>query len=264
MLSNLINNALKFTASGSVSLTVEQRGIDAGQARIRFSVTDTGIGIREEHQARIFDSFTQADGSTTRKFGGTGLGLSIASNLVALMGGSLQLESEPGSGSTFHFELPLRLAEAPPLSPLSALGAAIGVEQTRRLRVLVAEDNLVKQRLASRLLEKMGHEPVIAENGQQALDALWHPACPGFDLILMDSQMPEVDGFEAACRIRAKERETGGHLPIIGLTAHALKGDRERCLEAGMDDYLPKPVDPRLLAEKLAAVALRTKHLTPA
>ncbi len=264
VLSNLINNALKFTASGSVSLTVEQRGIDAGQARIRFSVTDTGIGIREEHQARIFDSFTQADGSTTRKFGGTGLGLSIASNLVALMGGSLQLESEPGSGSTFHFELPLRLAEAPPLSPLSALGAAIGVEQTRRLRVLVAEDNLVKQRLASRLLEKMGHEPVIAENGQQALDALWHPACPGFDLILMDSQMPEVDGFEAACRIRAKERETGGHLPIIGLTAHALKGDRERCLEAGMDDYLPKPVDPRLLAEKLAAVALRTKHLTPA
>lgn len=264
VLGNLINNALKFTASGSVALAVEQRSLESDHARIRFSVTDTGIGIRKEHQSRIFDSFTQADGSTTRKFGGTGLGLSIASNLVALMGGSLQLESAPDMGSTFHFELRLRLSDATPLTSLRALGAAIQAAQTRSMRVLVAEDNLVNQQLACRLLEKMGHEPTVVANGQQALDALWHSGSPGFDLILMDCQMPEVDGFEATHRIRAAERETGEHVPIFALTAHALKGDRERCLEAGMDDFLPKPVDARLLAEKLAALAEQRKQLTPA
>jgi two-component system sensor histidine kinase/response regulator len=398
VLTNLVNNAIKFTGAGAIVLAVQLRQIEDGCATIHFSVADTGIGIPKQHQARIFESFAQADGSTTRKFGGTGLGLSIARNLVSLMGGSIALESEPGQGSTFHFDLHLPLAQqtipevqpdvqrlrglrvlivddhpvnrrvltgyarrfgmdptdvgeaeqalrlaieatqagtpfqmvftdfqmpgmdglelvramreescltalpilmltsvdhagftaraaefgvrqylTKPVSPNELRDAALQAlngerrsmnskpetqpepEHTRPLRVLVAEDNLVNQHLVVRLLEKLGHHAVVAGNGRLALEAIERATTETtrFDVVLMDCQMPEMDGFEATGRIRQLETDTGSRIPIIALTAHALNGDRERCLEAGMDDYLSKPVDRKDLAVKLAAIAER-------
>ncbi|MBK5294380.1 MAG: response regulator [Acidobacteriia bacterium] len=395
VLTNLINNAIKFTEAGTIVLAVQLRRIEDGCATLHFSVADTGIGIAKKHQATIFDSFSQADGSTTRKFGGTGLGLSIARRLVSLMGGSIALESEPGSGSTFHFDLRLPLVQQlpevrtdaeqlrglrvlivddhpvnrrvlagyarrlgmeatdvgeaeqalrlaveatqagtpfqmvftdfqmpgmdglalvramreescltaipilmltsvdlagfterarecgvyhsliKPVSPGELQDAALRAlngehrstnsqpeakpepERTRPLRVLVAEDNAVNQRLVLRLLEKLGHHAVVVGNGRLSLKAFGAAAAEGvcFDMILMDCQMPEMGGFEATRRIRRLERGTGSRIPIIALTAHALKGDRERCLEAGMDDYLSKPLDRKKFAAKLAEVA---------
>ncbi|MCS6919120.1 MAG: response regulator, partial [Fimbriimonadales bacterium] len=194
------------------------------------------------------EPFRQADGSTTRKYGGTGLGLAISRKLVELMGGRMGVESEVGKGSRFWFELTLPVSEPP---------AHVRLEQACRdsqptdltgLRVLVAEDNYVNQKVIRRLLEKWGVELQIAENGKEALEWLSRAS---FDLVLMDCQMPEMDGYEATRRIRAYEAPRGLHIPIIALTANALEGDREKCLECGMDDYLSKPINPDLLWEKL-------------
>jgi len=382
VLTNLVANAIKFTAQGEVVVRVTVEGQTANPIRLHFTVSDTGIGIPAEKQKVIFEPFVQADASTTRRYGGTGLGLAIATQLVALMGGHLWVESEPGKGSTFHFTACMDLAptpaERPPRAspeilnnlpilvvdddatnrqilemmlrhlkaiPTTADGAMAGLavmeqakkagktfrvalidslmpdmdgfalaekikhdpelagtiimmltssglrgdvarcrklgiaaylikpvrqselvdailsllgqasreradvitrhslrEARRKLRILLAEDNLVNQALVVGLLKKTGHTVVVAGDGKEALATLDEGGPGAFDLVLMDVQMPKMDGFEAASVIRKKERGTGTHLPIIAMTAHAMKGDRERCLAAGMDDYLSKPV----------------------
>lgn len=390
VLTNLLSNAIKFTEAGEILTGLRLESSEGGIATIRFSVSDTGIGIQKEYQKRIFDSFTQADGSTTRKFGGTGLGLSIASHLVHLMGGLLEVESEPGRGTIFFFTLKfpvatglpvevmpdrsrlrglsvlivddhptnlrvlagyarrmgmeptvtgnareaLRLAieasrggnpfalvitdyQMPdmdgvalvkairketvlsgmpvlmlssvdqsgfagevrelhidccitkPVSPdemeravQSALGYAASASVLPTcapastlagppLRVLVAEDNKVNQLVVRRMLENLGHSVMVADNGVLALKALEESS---YDVVLMDCQMPDMDGFEATRQYRRSAMGQRAHLPIIALTAHALKGDRERCLEAGMDDYISKPISLAVLAAKMSAL----------
>ncbi|HKY81661.1 MAG TPA: response regulator [Sphingobium sp.] len=373
---NLVGNALRFTDKGEVVVDIALDGKSDKEARLRIAVSDTGPGIPPDKQQLIFEAFSQADSSFTRRFGGTGLGLTIASQLVQLMGGQLQLDSEVGRGSVFHFAIPFTLAEAQPtgqpieqptllglpvlvvddnatnrrildeiirgwgMKPLTvdsgpkalaALRNAVGIgrpfrlvlldmmmpgmdgfavaqeiargaeaerpavimlssaqkdEMARRtgavgiaafllkpvrqselleaifavlkvtvaaeshppepvphrqtpLHVLVAEDNAVNQRLALRLLEKRGHRVKIVGNGAQAVEAIGQE---DFDVVLMDVQMPEMDGFQATAAIREQERTSGDHMPIIAMTAHAMRGDRERCLKAGMDDYISKPL----------------------
>jgi two-component system sensor histidine kinase/response regulator len=386
IITNLIGNAIKFTEQGEVVLTVYAESQTDQDATLRFSVSDTGIGIPQWQQEAIFKPFTQADGTTTRKYGGTGLGLAISTTLVALLGGRIWLESETGKGSTFSFNVtfnlqrpsvpamtsrelqsdhlqdipvlvvddntvnrrildamlrrwgmkPVLVESGPagvaamqigktagtafslvlidtqmpemdgfsvaeqikadpalagatllmltsagrqgdgarcrelgiaaylmkPVSesdllqaivtalatPSGGSGGPIVVtrhslrEGRRKLHILLAEDNKVNQLLASRLLGKRGHEVVIAETGRQALAALEERSSGGFDLILMDVQMPDMDGFEATGIIRAREKSSGMHVPIIAMTAHTMKGDEERCLAAGMDGYVSKPI----------------------
>ena len=396
---NLVGNAIKFTNQGEVAVRVQVEAEDGRDLVLRFTVSDTGIGIAEDKREKIFDPFAQADTSTTRKYGGTGLGLTISVRLVRMMGGKIWVESEEGRGSHFHFTVRVGAADrkeikvgsaAPPeilrgvrvlvvddngtnrrilegmlkrweMRPVSAKGGeealaqlvaarkagdAFGlivtdmhmpkmdgfalVERIRRrpelstatimmltsaghrgdaercqklgvsayllkpirqselreaiarvlgareqegkiplitrfslgdardgsdsLRVLVAEDNPVNQRLIVRLLEKRGHRVVLADNGRQALAALEKES---FDLVLMDVQMPEMDGFEATSKIRMREKSIGSHQTIIALTAHAMKGDREECLARGMDGYLTKPIRPQELDEVLARCGAR-------
>jgi CheY-like chemotaxis protein len=221
-------------------------------------VQDTGIGIPSEKQAQIFEPFRQADGSTTRKYGGTGLGLAISRKMVELMGGSMGVESEVGKGSCFWFELTLPASDPPAHVRLEQEARASEPTALTGLRVLVAEDNYVNQKVIRRTLEKWGVAVEIAENGQEALE--WLARAP-FHLVLMDCQMPLMDGYEATRRIRAYEAPRGLHIPIIALTANALEGDREKCIECGMDDYLSKPINPDLLWDKLAQWGL--KNLRP-
>jgi PAS domain S-box-containing protein len=400
ILTNLVNNAVKFTEQGEVVVRVTVEGQPTAPFCLHFAVSDTGIGIPAEKQKSIFEPFVQADGSITRRFGGTGLGLAITSHLVTLMGGRLWVESEPGKGSTFHFTACMDLAptpaERPPraspeilhdlpvlvvddnatnrkilemmlrhlkMVPTTAAGGIAGLavmvqakkagktfrvalidacmpdmdgftlaerikhdpelagtmiimltssglrgdlarcrklgiaaylvkpvrqselvdailsllgqaprvreevitrhslrEARQKLRILLAEDNLVNQTLVVRLLGKAGHNVVVAENGKEALAALAKAGPGAFDLVLMDVQMPEMDGFEAAAAIREKERGTGTHLPIVAMTAHAMKGDRDRCLAAGMDGYLSKPVK----REELIDAVERHSYESPA
>ena len=388
ILLNLLVNALKFTESGEINLRVERESVVEGSVSLHFSVEDTGIGIPAEKQARIFDAFSQADGSTTRRFGGTGLGLTISRQLVQMMGGRIWMESVPGGGSVFHFiarfgvcsaagaqeplekvplkgmrvlvvddnltyrhnlgsllaswemqpalagdgaealrtlaqaseanrPIPLVLTDASmpemdgfqlaeeirvnprlsctmimmltsagqrgdaarcrelglegyltkPISQAELLDAVLRVAGAKRpvakpalvtrhalredgksLRILLAEDNAVNQLLASRLLEKHGHNVVTVGNGRAALERLEKET---FDLILMDIQMPGMDGFEATRVIRKQEQSSGKHLPIIAMTAHAMEGDRERCLAAGMDDYIAKPIHAKDLIDAI-------------
>jgi CheY-like chemotaxis protein len=380
VLLNLVGNAIKFTEQGEVAVFVEPQGITPEVLEIHVRIVDTGIGIPPEKQGLLFQAFSQADTSTTRRFGGTGLGLAICSRLVALMGGRIWLESTAGVGSTFHFTTKLKLAQtqkpkgARPSMDLQDIpvlivddnqtnrdilvefttrwgmqptavesgGAALKILKTaqlesrpfrlvlldcrmpimdgfgvaehikqdpalggvvimmltsdgrpgdgarcrdlgiqsylvkpvhksdllqaiqvalerspdppempvaarenlraapRKARILLAEDNAINQTLMVRLLTKLGHEAVVANNGKEALDRLRQEQ---FDMIFMDVQMPELDGFAATAQIRAEEKKTGKHIPIVAMTAHALKGDRERCLEAGMESYICKPVD---------------------
>jgi PAS domain S-box-containing protein len=255
VLLNLIDNAIKFSESGVVVVTVAVESRALLDVCLRFSVSDMGIGIPEERRGAIFEAFVQADSSTTRHYGGTGLGLAICQQLVQLMGGRLWVESEVGRGSTFHFTARFGLADAAATKGLTAAVPPSAVEKrTPALQILLVEDNPVNQRLAQRLLERDGHTVVLAANGREALDILEQQP---FDLVLLDIQMPVLDGFETTAAIRAKEQGTGRHLPIIGLTAHAMKGDRERCLGAGMDDYIAKPIQARELLDVIGRVASR-------
>ncbi len=264
---NLIGNAIKFTERGQVGLRIALDSRTQEELRLHFVVTDTGVGIAAEKQKLIFDAFSQADGSTARKFGGTGLGLSICSRLVELMGGKIWVESTLGHGSAFHFTATMSEAR---MSKYGAMGNVVFVvpavesnsavpliHQTaakgaKKLRVLMAEDNAVNQKIACSVLEKQGHHVTQAWDGRQALAALDQAH---FDVVLMDVQMPEMDGFEATAAIRERERDTGRHLPIIAMTAHAMEGDRERCLAAGMDSYISKPIKVPELIELLEKVA---------
>lgn len=384
ILTNLIGNAIKFTERGHIVVAVREEARGGDCTKLLFRVIDTGIGIPKEQHAKVFEAFSQADGSTTRRFGGTGLGLAISSTLVHLMGGRLWLDSEPGIGSTFHFTVAIDIVDQPAAScdrgqlanvpilivddnaahrqilatqvaawgmlPTSVGGGrealaamaeatragqafplvlldgnmpdldgfgvateiarrpelagatimmlgssglngetarcrALGIaahltkpiKQTdlleaicrtfdasarpavaarqqpvvraapppaRHMKVLVAEDNVVNQKVAVGVLTRRGHIVTVVDNGRQAIEALAHDA---FDVVLMDVQMPEMDGFEATAAIRGRERETGGHVRIVAMTAHAMSGDRDRCFQAGMDGYLSKPLDPRML-----------------
>jgi len=252
VLRNLAGNAVKFTKTGKVSVHVgaESPAVSPeasprlSNVTLRFSVADTGIGIPADKHRLIFEPFTQADGSTTRKYGGTGLGLSISAGLVELMGGRIWVESEVGRGTRFTFTLPLELANPPETAAAAPLsGSQDGVK--RELHILVAEDNSVNQRLAARLLEREGHSVTIAGSGREALRTLERrqDGPMPFDLILMDVQMPDMDGLEATSRIREKERGTGRRVPIVAMTAQAAESDRLRCLESGMDAYISKPVN---------------------
>jgi PAS domain S-box-containing protein len=261
VLVNLVGNAIKFTEAGEVAVEVALTPGTEDEVALQFSVRDTGIGIAADRQSEIFEPFAQGDPSTTRRFGGSGLGLAISDRLVELMGGRIWIDSEPGRGTTVYFTARLgAVADAPQREATSAGEGASGPPleaearqpvpepASRVLRILLAEDNPVNRQLTVALLARRGHDVAVAENGRQALEALERDS---FDLVLMDVQMPEMGGLEAVARIR--ERETGKdmHLPVIALTAHAMPRDRERCLAAGMDGYLAKPVRP---AELYAAI----------
>ena len=248
ILINLVGNALKFTQSGGVKVCVEETARNSGRSFLRFSVSDTGIGIPKDKQDRLFKSFSQVDGSTTRKYGGTGLGLAISKQLVEMMGGEIWVESGENGGSTFFFTAVLGIAEgaaAPMGAPaeqsdgLRKRSAALSRSESRDLRLLLAEDNPVNQKLAVALLRKQGWSVEAVANGREAVEAM---ARETFDAVLMDVQMPEMDGYEATARIREMERGTEAHVPVIAMTAHAMKGDRERCLASGMDGYVTKPI----------------------
>jgi signal transduction histidine kinase/HPt (histidine-containing phosphotransfer) domain-containing protein/ActR/RegA family two-component response regulator len=241
---NLVGNAIKFTDTGRVSVAVtatpdKQRD----EVELRFEVRDTGMGIAEADQAAIFEAFSQADGSTTRRFGGTGLGLAISSTLVQMMGGRLWVDSTPGAGSTFHFTARLAATDQVPVSR-PRLAVSTPAQRVAPRAILLVEDNVVNQRVAVGLLQARGHRVVVRATGQEAIAALDTAA---FDVVLMDLQMPVMGGLEATAVIRARERATGGHIRIVAMTAHAMTGDRERCLAGGMDDYLSKPIDPAAL-----------------
>ena len=252
VLVNLVGNALKFTQEGHVTVDVALDSRRADRLVLRFAIADTGIGIPADRQDAIFEAFRQADGSTTRRYGGTGLGLTISRRMVELSGGRMWLESAAGRGTTFHFTMPVTLAVSALAGTEGADSSTDVARRTSALRILLAEDNVVNRRLALRLLEKMGHRVSIATTGREALAAL---ETHDFDLAILDVQMPEVDGIEATTIVRARERETRRHLPIIAMTAHTMVGDRERCLRAGMDGYVPKPIDQRVLAEEIQRVA---------
>ena len=246
VLLNLVSNAIKFTDSGSVRLGVGRAvgaGVRGQKVALTFTVADTGIGMGPETLAQIFSPFMQADSSTTRRFGGTGLGLAISQRIVEQMGGLIEVESEPGKGSRFSFTLRMAVREEtldrPWPEPRRELSAG--------RRILVAEDNVINRLVVEEQLIDLGFEPTLVGDGQAVLDAIVQQ---DFDLVLMDCQMPELDGYETTRRIRLLEN-TGRHLPIIAVTAQAMSGDREKCLAAGMDDYLAKPFTQEGLARAL-------------
>ena len=260
ILTNLVGNAVKFTPVGEIDLHVGLDGLTADAAVLHFSVHDTGIGIPASKLESIFEAFSQADASTTRRFGGTGLGLTISSKLVQMLGGRLWVESEMGSGSRFHFTVTARLSSNGPseVSIPKPIAADCSNGFATGLRILLAEDNLVNKKVAVRLLEKQGHIVAAAGTGNAVLELLQQQT---FDLILMDVQMPDMDGFETTAAIR--RNETGRRMPIIALTAHAMVGDRERCLAAGMDGYASKPIRTEDLNNEIERLRLARNRILP-
>ncbi len=246
VLMNLVGNAVKFTSEGEVRVVVGVEQADSNIVTLKFAVRDTGIGIPADKLEQIFEPFVQADASTTRRFGGTGLGLAICREIVQLMHGQLAVESVVDEGSTFSFTAEFRRGEGRRPTESGAVEAV-----SRPLRILLAEDNPINRRVARRLLEQDGHRIFTVEDGLSAVQAIEHER---YDLVLMDVHMPRMGGFEALGAIRASERIRGGHIPVIAMTARAMEGDRERCLEAGMDGYIAKPVEPRLLRREIRRV----------
>ncbi|HNG95289.1 MAG TPA: ATP-binding protein, partial [Acidobacteriota bacterium] len=254
ILTNLVGNAIKFTHQGNVEVSVSFQKLLETETILKFQIKDTGIGIDSTVQPQIFQPFTQADSTTTRKFGGTGLGLTISRQLVELMGGTIGVESEVGKGSTFWFTVPLGISQTPS-SVISAEPADVtkykaGVlaspevlKSFAQASVLLVEDNLVNQRVAKRQLEKLGLQVDVALNGREAVAAV---STKAYDLVLMDCHMPEMDGYEATAEIRRREG-TLRHTVIVALTANMMQGDAEKCIQAGMDDYLGKPFQPQEL-----------------
>lgn len=236
VLINLIGNAIKFTTHGYILVKLGVNETKDNIATVHFSVEDTGIGIPADKHQMIFEAFTQADSSTTRQFGGTGLGLSICSQLVSMMNGKIWLNSELHKGSTFHFTIPFKCDEVVHISDEVAKAAYQSTITGRH--ILVVDDNVINQRLICSILEKHGHTVTLAARGDEALNLYSRNR---FDAILMDIQMPVMDGLEATVRIRVEEQDTKTHIPIIGMTAHATANIRQKCLEAGMDEYISKP-----------------------
>ncbi|MCX6674365.1 MAG: PAS domain S-box protein [Methanothrix sp.] len=263
ILVNLGSNAIKFTEKGNIVIRVSLESEDNANATIRFSVSDTGIGIPANRQDILFSPFTQVDGSTTRQYGGTGLGLAISKNLAELMGGKIGLESKEGKGSTFWFtavfeKQPAGSGSAGEMSAKidedGAMEASLQslpfLKTASKIRILVAEDNPVNQKVAQAMLKKMGLRADVVANGKEAVNVL--QIIP-YDLLLMDCQMPEMDGFEATRVIRQEgSKAQNPRIPIIAMTAATMRGDREKCIQAGMSDFIAKPFQKRELAEMLA------------
>lgn len=248
---NLLGNAVKFTEKGAVRLQVlnDEKGV-------MFRISDTGIGIPEDQRMRIFDKFTQANNTSTRKFGGTGLGLAICKQLVEMMPNGEIVDSELGSGSTFWFSLPLKECSVGDegsgrlRNRAKKLFIRTGGKMNKNAKILLAEDYPTNQFLVKRILNKNGFANVdIVENGREAVEAY---NVGNYDIILMDGMMPEMDGYEATRTIRASVRDQRKHIPVIAMTANAMVGDREKCLEAGMDDYISKPVDAQKFMKLMA------------
>jgi signal transduction histidine kinase/CheY-like chemotaxis protein len=284
ILINVIGNAIKFTEKGSVDVALTTEGISNGKSILRFTVSDTGIGIPEQARAKLFQPFTQADSSMSRQYGGTGLGLAISKRLVDMMGGEIGFESVEGRGTKFQFTLKLEArsaaqadssgsqgASAMPAAGIELPPSAIGDTQDPRAPlpscapanastssaplILLVEDNPTNQRLALHMLQKQGYRVALANNGVEALAKL---ADRHHDLVLMDCQMPEMDGFEATRRTREREQGTDKHTPIVALTANVMAGDRERCLDSGMDEYFGKPINPQQLYTMIEMVLSRS------
>jgi two-component system, sensor histidine kinase and response regulator len=269
VLLNIVGNALKFTERGSVELRVET--VDHPEPiMLRFTVTDTGIGIDSAGLARIFAPFEQADASMSRRFGGTGLGLTIAAELVSKMGGELRVQSQLGVGSTFtftvRFERGLPAHSRSPLQPMehAERSPTLAAVPKPSLHILVVDDNEINQRVSAKLLARHGHTVTVRSDGVEALEYLETTAV---DLVLMDVQMPRMDGLEATQRLRQRERGSGHHTAVVGLTACAMDGDDHRCFRAGMDAYLAKPASSReilaTIERCLAKGALATEPLAP-
>ncbi|MBV8906187.1 MAG: response regulator [Acidobacteriia bacterium] len=261
---NLVGNAIKFTERGGVKVAIDVDKQTFSSATLVISIIDTGVGIPKEKQDVIFEAFSQADGSTTRVYGGTGLGLAICSQLASLMGGRIWVESDgPGAGSAFRFTATFGVSEEiaviAPLAPIAAAQPALDVPT---LRVLLVEDNAVNRKLAIRLLEKKGHTVYTACDGVEALERLSKIDSDSLDLVLMDVQMPKLDGYQTTAAIRAREeKENLPRLPIVALTADALPRDKERCLTAGMDGYLSKPIQADDLYKLIAQLGRRERVL---
>jgi len=253
ILVNLLGNAIKFTPVGEVRVELAARPLGGGRFEAHFAVADTGIGIPGEELDRLFVAFDQLDGSLARQQGGTGLGLAISRRLTELMGGRIWVESTVGQGSTFHFTLPGEAAPAPPRRPADPVGMDRGLARRHPLSILLAEDHPVNRRVMVGLLEHLGYEADLASNGLEVLAALERQS---YDVVLMDVQMPEMDGLEVTRHIRRGHRQPR----IVALTAHAMSGDRERCLAAGMDGYLSKPVQIAELEAALAAASPGDAH----
>ena len=273
ILINLANNAVKFTEKGEINIRVTLTEKDDGYCRILFSVSDTGIGMTDDEKDRLFEAFSQADTSVSRKFGGTGLGLTISKRLVEMMGGTISVSSQPGKGSTFSFEVPFNIDPSVPESipslnrfqfyhPEYALSSQLSAEHRsissqrgmNGVKILLVEDNRINQQVAMEILINAGAVVNLANNGQEAVAAAFEKS---YDLILMDVQMPVMDGYEATALIRNNEKLRG--IPIVAMTAHAMSGAKTQCLEAGMDDYISKPIDNEVMLNTIGRwVELRT------
>jgi PAS domain S-box-containing protein len=256
ILVNLLGNAVKFTERGAVVLEVRRESAAADEAVLRFAVIDTGIGVPEDKRETIFEAFSQAEPSTARRYGGTGLGLAICSQLVAMMEGRIWLEATPGGGATFHFTARFGRSTDEAVERVEEDSSPLGPLQRRRgFRVLLAEDNAMNREVVRHYVESAGHRLETVKTGGEALDALLAP--DRFDLVLMDIRLPDQSGIEVTLEVRRRETATGAHIPIVALTAHAMNEDRLRCLEAGMDDYVSKPVRPEQLLSAIERVASR-------
>lgn len=248
ILLNFGGNAVKFTHEGEINVSLKLKEESETRITVKFSVQDTGIGIPENKQHLLFESFSQADSSTSRKYGGTGLGLAISKQLAELMGGEIGMQSQEGKGSTFWFTTKLEKVDQHLDSPVIKVIPPEALVELPELKILVAEDNIINQKVIKRLLEKNGFEVEIAGDGLKAVEMVNQNS---YDLVLMDMQMPEMDGIEATKKIRENEKNTWQHIPIIALTANAMTGDREKCEEAGMDGYASKPIDKKALFEEI-------------
>jgi signal transduction histidine kinase/DNA-binding response OmpR family regulator len=250
IVANLVSNGIKFTDRGWVRVSLTSKILTDGRIELEIKVVDTGSGIPADKLPTIFEKFTQADGSITRKYGGTGLGLAITRRLVQMQGGTVRVESQPGQGSTFTVTLicdsaPERPLDTKPVAASSAISPAVA---TPGARLLLVEDNLVNQKVVLAILRKKGYQIDVANHGREALNKL-DASDAAYNLILMDVQMPVLDGLEATRSIRRDPRWDA--IPIIAMTAHAMNGDRERCLQAGMDAYISKPVQPAHLVSTI-------------
>ena len=252
ILTNLLNNAVKFTSRGEVKLEAQIRSITETHIDVKFSISDTGIGIPEEKLASIFESFSQADSSTTRKFGGTGLGLSICKRLVELQNGEISVESSTKSGTTFHFNVPFEIGCE---SDIPIPDEVLPGDSLKGTHVLLVEDHKINQVYAISILEDHGINVHLAENGKEAIDLLMKNE---YDIILMDMQMPVMDGIEATQLIRTKLKM---NIPIIALTANALAGESDKCIQVGMDDFVSKPFKDVELLNKISKF-LKTNYIT--
>ncbi len=263
VLMNLVNNAVKFTQDGKIDITVDIDRAAKGETQLVFSVSDTGIGIAPAKQKMILSAFTQIDPSTTRKYGGAGLGLAIAQKLVSMMGGRLWVKSEEGAGSTFYFTAVFKNGpkaagafSQDEKKVYTRLGGAGSFQRLPILNILLAEDNFLNQRIMVKILEKRGWLVTVVKDGNDVLEKM---AGKDFDAVLMDIQMPNLDGLEAARQIRTREKVSGKYTPIVAITAHAMPEDERRCLAAGMDGYVAKPIDAAKVYETIEKAVERIK-----